>query len=331
MMISRLLTSSVPRHLLRPARVSSLSAPVRHASSRGGGDLSKDRQFILKVFAGAAGMYAGINALFYYTFKKNEFVTRIATEIRIRENINETYLYFGGSIAATAASAAAIFRSPSAKYMVMRHPWIVLGVSIAAMIGSGMVARSMPYQAAPSAKQLAWLVHCSFMGATVAPICLMGGALVTKAACYTAVILGGFSTLPACLDKIVGGILRNDNKSTSLDKIVGGILRNDNKLEIFGTAYAGEFIITVSSIVGTMFLPTGLQSVAIYGCMVVFGSLLLLDTHNITDRAVHHPVGEGAPPFDPMNACMDIYVDTVFFRSIRRAMKGSNGVSGDEQ
>ena len=58
--------------------------------------------------------------------------------------------------------------------IVMRQGWIAIGVSIAAMIGSGMLVRSIPYQTAPSAKQAAWLLHCAVLGAVVAPICLLG-------------------------------------------------------------------------------------------------------------------------------------------------------------
>ena len=37
-------------------------------------------------------------------------------------------------------------RSPAAMNIVMRQGWMALGVSIAAMIGSGMLVRSIPYQ-----------------------------------------------------------------------------------------------------------------------------------------------------------------------------------------
>ena len=65
-------------------------------------------------------------------------------------------VYFAGSIGITAATAAAVFRTPAVFNIVARSGWIALGVSIAAMIGSGMVVRSMPYQEGFGAKQLAW-------------------------------------------------------------------------------------------------------------------------------------------------------------------------------
>lgn len=59
------------------------------------------------------------------------------------------------------------------------------------MIGSGMVVRSMPYTGGFGGKQIAWIVHSGIMGAVVAPLCLMGGPLILRAALYTAGVVGG--------------------------------------------------------------------------------------------------------------------------------------------
>jgi len=59
------------------------------------------------------------------------------------------------------------------------------------MIGSGMVCRSIPYQEGFGAKQLAWLAHSSIIGGCIAPICLLGGPVLVRAAWYTAGIVGG--------------------------------------------------------------------------------------------------------------------------------------------
>lgn len=73
-----------------------------------------------------------------------------------------------------------------------------MGVSIAAMMGSGMVARSIPYSPGLGTKQLAWLAHCAVIGAVVAPICLLGGPILTRAAWYTAGMVSGLSTVAVC-------------------------------------------------------------------------------------------------------------------------------------
>merc|ERR1711974_202160 len=72
---------------------------------------------------------------------------------------------------------------------------IAMGVSIAAMIGSSMIARSIPYTPGVGAKQAAWLAHCAVVGAVIAPICLLGGPILTRAAWYTAGMVGGLSTV----------------------------------------------------------------------------------------------------------------------------------------
>ena len=96
------------------------------------------------------------------------------------------YRYFGGSLAATAGTAVAAFRSPTMMNLVSRGGLMAMGVSIAAMIGSSMVARSIPYTPGVGAKQLAWLAHCAVIGCVIAPICLLGGPILTRAAWYTA-------------------------------------------------------------------------------------------------------------------------------------------------
>jgi len=64
-----------------------------------------------------------------------------------------------------------------------------------AMVGSGMVCQSLPYQEGFGVKQIAWLVHSAVVGSVVAPLTLLGGPLVIRAACYTAGVVGGNSVI----------------------------------------------------------------------------------------------------------------------------------------
>ena len=93
----------------------------------------------------------------------------------------------------SATGAVGVFRSPALMNLAMRQSWVALGVSIAAMIGSGMLVRSIPYENTVP-KHAAWLLHTGVMGLMVAPLCLMGGAVLTRAAWYTAGMVGGLST-----------------------------------------------------------------------------------------------------------------------------------------
>ena len=62
---------------------------------------------------------------------------------------------------------------------------------MAAMIGSGMLCQALPYHEGFGAKQIAWLVHSAVVGSVVAPLTLLGGPLMIRAACYTAGVVGG--------------------------------------------------------------------------------------------------------------------------------------------
>lgn len=63
--------------------------------------------------------------------------------------------------------------------------------TIAAVIGTGALVRSIPYQEGFGAKQMAWMLHVGVIGAIIAPLTLMGGPILVRAACYTAGIVGG--------------------------------------------------------------------------------------------------------------------------------------------
>src|SRR5947207_2758962 len=64
-----------------------------------------------------------------------------------------------------------------------------------AMIATGMVARSIPYSPGLGAKQLAWATHAAVVGAVIAPLCIVGGPILLRAAMYTAGMVGGLSAV----------------------------------------------------------------------------------------------------------------------------------------
>ena len=109
----------------------------------------------------------------------------------VKDRIRATYLYFGSSLVFTAASAVAISRSPVMMNLMMRNSLLMVFGTMAAMIGSGMVCRSLPYTEGFGAKQVAWMVHAGIVGSVIAPLTLLGGPLLIRAACYTAGVVGG--------------------------------------------------------------------------------------------------------------------------------------------
>eukprot|EP00061_Rhincodon_typus_P018134 g47175.t1 len=119
------------------------------------------------------------------------------------------------------------------------------------------------------------------MGAVVAPMVLLGGPILMRAAWYTVGIVGGLSTVAMCAP-------------------------SEKFLHIGGPLAVGLGLVFASSI-GSMFLPptsafgAGLYSVAVYGGLVLFGMFLLYDTQKVIKRAEMYPV-YSVRKFDPINA-----------------------------
>lgn len=192
-------------------------------------------------------------------------------------------MYFGASVVTSAASAAFCLRSPAMMNLVMRQGWMALFGTMAAMIGTGMLAQSIPYKEGFGAKQAAWLLHTAVIGAVLAPMCLLGGSLVMRAAWYTAGVVGGLSAVAVCAP-------------------------SEKFLNMGGPLAIGLGVVFCSSL-GTMFLPpttafgAGLHSIALYGGLILFSMFLLYDTQRIIRRAETQPQYNqySVAPFDPIN------------------------------
>nr|XP_033799684.1 growth hormone-inducible transmembrane protein [Geotrypetes seraphini]XP_033799685.1 growth hormone-inducible transmembrane protein [Geotrypetes seraphini] len=249
----------------------------------------------------AGGAVVGLGALGYYGLGMSNEIGAIEKAViwpqYVKDRIRSTYMYFAGSIGLTAASALAISRSPVFMNLMMRSSWLAIGATFAAMIGAGILVRSIPYDQSPIPKHLAWILHAGVLGAVVAPLTLLGGPLLVRAAWYTTGIVAGLSTVAVCAP-------------------------SEKFLNMGAPLGVGLGLVFVSSI-GSMFLPptsafgAGLYSVAIYGGLVLFGMFLLYDTQKVIKRAETYP-RYGVAKFDPINACLGIYTDTlnIFIRLV---------------
>jgi len=244
----------------------------------------------------AGASVLGIGALAFYGLglsnKEGAADKAMLWPEHVRQRVRDTYGYFGASIGITAASAAAVFRTPALLNVVASGGLISLGVSIAAMIGTGMIARSIPYEEGFGKKQLAWMAHCAVMGTVLAPICFLGGPILYRAAWYTAGMVGGLSTVAVTAP-------------------------SDKFLYMGGPLAMGFGVIFMSSIASNFLPPTtalgaGVYSLALYGGLILFGGFILYDTQKIIHRAENHPNwGYGVTKFDPINNSIGIYADTL--------------------
>ncbi|XP_051968832.1 growth hormone-inducible transmembrane protein-like [Xyrauchen texanus] len=257
----------------------------------------------------AGGAAVGLGALCYYGLGMSNEMGAIEKAViwpqYVKERIHSTYMYFAGSVGLTALSAVAVSRTPALMGLMMGGSWLAIGATFAAMIGAGMLVRSISYEHSPLPKHLAWALHAGVMGAVIAPLTLLGGPLMIRAAWYTAGIVGGLSTVAVCAPS--------------------------EKFLSMGGPLAVGFGVVFASSLGSMFLPptsalgAGLYSVAVYGGLVLFSLFLLYDTQKVIKRAETHPL-YGVQKYDPINACMGIYMDTlnIFMRLVMILANGGN-------
>lgn len=261
------------------------------------------------VIAGASAV--GMGFLCYYGLGLSSDIGAIE-EMHIwpqyvRDRIKSTYAYFGGSVLLTAASVAFCSRSPMMINLVTRSGWMAILGTMAAMMGTAVVARSIPYKEGFGVKQLAWMLHTGVLGAMITPMCLIGGPLIMRAFLYTAGVVGGLSTVAMCAP-------------------------SEKFLNMAGPLSIGLGVVLVSSL-GSIFLPphtvagASLYSVAVYGGLVIFSLLLLYDTQKIIHQAKTHPKyhDSSVRPYDPINGAMSIYLDALnIFINIFMTLSGGS-------
>ncbi|XP_076752158.1 growth hormone-inducible transmembrane protein [Xylocopa sonorina] len=224
----------------------------------------------------------------------------------VKDRIKSTYMYVGASVASTATAAMLCLRSPTVMNMVMRQGWVAMLVTIASVWGTGMLLHSIPYKEGFGMKQITWLIHTGTVGAILAPLSLLGGPLVLRAAWYTAGVVGGLSAVAICAP-------------------------SEKFLNMGGPLAIGLGVVFASS-VGSMFLPpttalgSGLYSMTLYGGLILFSMLLLYDTQRIIKQAETYPIyGQLAKPYDPINNAISIYLDAInIFVRILQLVAGSN-------
>ncbi|XP_047145303.1 growth hormone-inducible transmembrane protein isoform X1 [Hydra vulgaris] len=221
----------------------------------------------------------------------------------MRARVKSTYLYFTGSLGLTAVSAFYMSRTQAIYRMMGASPWLVIGGSMVAMIGSSILCQAIEYEKGLNAKHFAWAVHSGVVGVVIAPMILLGGPLVARAAVYTAGTVAGLTLTAACApnDKFLtwGG---------PLSLALGGIC--------------------VASL-GGMFLPASsaavpvINSLVTYGGLVIFGGFMLYDTQKIIKQAeISTYRGQ---KYDPINSSIGIYMDTInIFIRILMIMSGNN-------
>lgn len=263
----------------------------------------------------AVGAACGLGALCYYGTRSAtiESVESLSALDRaslwpdyVRQRIHATYAYLAGGAGIAAASAISLARSPAFCRVMMTSGWLApIGLMVVTM-GTGVVCQAMTYpQSGVSGKHVAWALFSACIGATLVPVCLIGGPVLTRAALYTGGIVTGLSAVALSSP-------------------------SDRFLKWGGPLAIGLGVVVVSSL-GSMFLSpmgrlgAGMYAISLYGGLVLFSGFLLYDTQLVVKRAEqtppqsifdHRAISGGLPvitprPFDPINNSIHILLDAV--------------------
>ncbi|KAF5274965.1 hypothetical protein FQR65_LT04308 [Abscondita terminalis] len=209
----------------------------------------------------------------------------------VQKRIRATYFYFGSSLLVTAASAVVTFnRSNLIRLLVGRSIFFSFGL----IVLTGMMVSSIPYKKGFGIKQALWLLHVVTIGTLLAPMCILGGAVLTQAASCTAGAIAGLSIVAICSPG-----KRFLSIGAPLGMGIGVIMT---------TTIASAFASPSSA------LGVGLYGITVYGGLILFSLFLLCDTQYIIVTAETYPVNHndyGLPPYDPINSAMSIYADVL--------------------
>ncbi|KAI0756875.1 Bax inhibitor family protein [Daedaleopsis nitida] len=228
-----------------------------------------------------AGTIVGVNA-----FLNRE--TRDALSSAERSYLHESFQYTGGGLAITALVARTMFKNGFAFRIMSANPWVVLGVSLVGSIGTMMGAM---YTSPENTvlKHTFWLGFNVCQAATLSPLFFLSPAILSRAALYTAGVVGSLS-------------------------YVGATAKNDKYLYMGGPLLAGVTVVALSSL-APMALPLGMRGLAIseaislYGGLAVFSGFVLFDTQKI----LHHAklAEEGRLPRDPLKESIGLQLDMI--------------------
>lgn len=277
------------------------------------------KPFVYGTYTLAGASLFGLGMLCYYGLGLSKGSSSIANSVfwpqYVCDRLRLTYGYLMGSLGITAMSGVAASRSPAIMRLVSGGSLVTLLVSLAAIIGSGVLVQMIDYDNT-ALKHLAWLAHTAIFGAFLAPLCFLGGPALIRAAWYTAGITAGLSL-------------------TALSA------PSERFLRMAGPLAMGLGIVFVANI-GTFFLPptsalgASMASVVIYGGLILFSAFLLYDTQRIVKMAEEYPVtsssrimqfdGSRFHRYDPINAQISIYLDVlnIFIRMAMILGTGGN-------
>eukprot|EP00494_Astrolonche_serrata_P029602 UN29869 len=114
---------------------------------------------------------------------------------RTRSRIMQTYGHLFAGLGMTAGFALMAFRGRFVNRMMVNNPYMFMGLSFLGIIGTQMATYATPYD--NPMKYVWWSGFNACIGMSLVPVAALGGAIVSQAAVYTAMIVGALSAVAA--------------------------------------------------------------------------------------------------------------------------------------
>jgi FtsH-binding integral membrane protein len=203
----------------------------------------------------------------------------------VRDRVGSTFVAFGSGLGMTAAAAFVAHRQGTVYRLMLQRPGMFLAGSLVATIGSMLVTHATPKENKPL-KYGSFALFNTCVGLSLAPVALMGGPLVARAAAYTGGVVGSLA-------------------------LVAANSPSDKYLWMAGPLAMGLGAVVVASL-GGYFFPAAaaapmLHKVSVYGGLAVFSGFTLYDCSRIVAQARALPPGA----YDAINSSISIYLDTI--------------------
>jgi growth hormone-inducible transmembrane protein len=267
------------------------SAAYNYVQPRAASAISSGLNWSQFIFAGAAASLIGLSA---YTWNRYGGSDRQQTEFNpdVQARVAKTYAYILGGLTITGVTAAAAHISGLSLRLLHASP-LVTGGTFVLSLGSLLATMLTPKESAV-AKHLAWGTFAASLGLSIAPVALLGGALLGQAAIIT---------FGAC----------------SVFTLAAFLAPSESFLKFETPLFAALTTITITSSIAAFFPATAFAVLAsqasLYGGLVIFCGYMAVDTQRLLTEASDLNARRS---FDPINASLNIYLNimNIFIRVV---------------
>ncbi|KAL8833198.1 MAG: hypothetical protein Q9170_004420 [Blastenia crenularia] len=214
-----------------------------------------------------------------------------------RSYLNDTFLHTGLGVGIIGVAASALHRSGWSLRIMSANPWVVIGCSLAASLGT-MYGTFNTHPDNYIQKYALWTGFNVAQAAVLAPLLFMQPAILARAGLYTVAMMGSLA-------------------------FVGATAKQEKYLYLGGPLLAGVALVAVSGFAPLVLPATAARTLMwseriwLYGGLAVFGGFTLYDTQKV----LHHArmAERGLVRKDVVNESISLELDflNIFIRMVQ--------------